>query len=100
MARLRHEQVEQPLLDAFFGRPFDFLTEILADNSRADFGEVANHALDVAAVIADLGVLGGFDFEKRRADQLGQPPGDLSLTDARRSDHDDVLGRDVFAQFR
>ena len=48
-------------------------------------------------MIADFGVLGGFNLEKRRADQLGQPAGDLRLTDAGGADHDDVLGRDVLA---
>jgi hypothetical protein len=31
-------------------------------------------------------------------DQLGQPAGDFRFADARRADHDDVLGRDVLPQ--
>ena len=50
-------------------------------------------------MIADLGVLGGLDLEERGADQLGQPAGDLGFADAGGADHDDVLGRDVLAQF-
>ena len=49
-------------------------------------------------MVADLGVLGRFDLEERRADELGQPAGDLGFADAGGADHDDVLGRDVLAQ--
>ncbi len=58
------------------------------------FDQVADHALHVAAVVADLGVLGGLDLDERRAGELGQPPGDLGLADAGGADHDDVLRRD------
>ena len=71
---------------------------LLADHADGDLGQVADHALHVAAVVADLGVLGGLDLEERGADELGQPAGDLGLADAGRPDHDDVLGRDVLAQ--
>ena len=73
---------------------------LLADHADGDLGQVADHALDVAAEVADLGVLGGLDLEERSADELGQPAGDLGFADAGGADHDDVLGRDVLAQLR
>ena len=62
----------------------------------AAFGEIADHALHVSADIADLGVLGRLHLDERRADELGEPAGDLRLSDAGGSLHDDVLGRDLF----
>ena len=62
------------------------------------FDQVADQALDVAAVVADLGVLGRLGLDERRADQHGQPAGDLGLADAGRADQHDVLGRDLPAQ--
>ncbi len=51
-------------------------------------------------MVADLGVLGRFDFQEGSADELGKPAGDLGFADAGRADHDDVFRRDVLAQFR
>ena len=68
------------------------------DHADGDLGQVADHAFHVAAVVADLGVLGGLDLEERGADELGQPAGDLGFADAGGADHDDVLGRHVLAQ--
>ena len=64
----------------------------------AIFDQVADHALDVAAVVADLGVLGRLDLDERGAGELGQPAGDLGLADAGRADHEDVLGRHFLPQ--
>ena len=66
------------------------------DDRRLD--QVADQALDVAAEVADLGVLGRLGLDERRADQHGQPAGDLGLADAGRADQHDVLGRDLGAQ--
>src|SRR5581483_9295509 len=65
----------------------------------ADFDKVANDLLDVAADIADLGELGGFDFEERRIGEPGEPARNLGLADAGRADHQDVLRKYFLAQF-
>ena len=67
----------------------------VAHQRDGDVEQVADHRFDVAAVVADLGVLRRLDLDERRADELRQPAGDLGLADAGRADHDDVLGRDV-----
>ncbi len=92
--------VEQPLLGAVSAaRALLLLAAPRATGLTADaLDQVADHALDVAAVVADLGVLGRLDLDERRADELRQPAGDLGLADAGRADQDDVLGRDVVAQ--
>ena len=77
---------------------FDQAPLLLANHANGDLRQIADHALHVAAVVAHFGVLGRLHFKEWRADQLGQPSGDLSFADARRSDHNDVLGGDVFAQ--
>ena len=68
------------------------------DQRHRRLDEVAHQALDVAAVIADLGILGRLDLHERRADELGQPAGDLGLAHAGRADQHDVLGSDLTAQ--
>src|SRR5690606_12770716 len=59
--------------------------------------EVADHRLDVAADVADLGELRGLDLDEGGAGEAGQPAGDLGLAHARRPDHDDVVGDDLLA---
>ena len=70
---------------------------MLAHQADGVLDQLADHALDVAAVVADLGVLGGLDLDERRAGERGQPAGDLGLADAGGADHEDVLGRDLLA---
>ena len=97
----RQQEVEQPLLGqrsrpARAPPPPSRLLTMLT----AELGEVADHRLDVAADVADLGVLGGLDLEERRLGEPGEPAGDLRLPDPGGADHDDVLRRDLVAQLR
>ena len=64
-----------------------------------DLDQVAHDLLDVAADIADLGELGGFDLEERRAGEPRQAARNLGLADAGRADHQDVLRQHFLAQF-
>jgi hypothetical protein len=45
-----------------------------------------------------LGELGRFDLDERRVGELGEAARDLGLADTGRTDHEDVLGRDLLAQ--
>jgi len=74
------------------------LSPSLAGLRDRDLQQVADDLLDVAAHIADLGELGGLDLEEGRARELGEAAGDLGLANARRPDHQDVLGLHLFAQ--
>ena len=94
----RHEQVEQLFHDALARLGLDLLALLLLDEADGRFGQVADHALDVAADVADFGILGRFDLNQRSADELGKLAGDLGLAHAGRADHDDVLRRDRLAQ--
>ena len=100
--RRRGQQIEQPLFDAAACFVFDFLPLALAHQRDGVLDQLADHALHVAAVVADFGVLRGLDLDERGAGQLGQPPGDFGLADAGGADHQDILGRDfaphVFGQ--
>ena len=96
----RQQQIEDPLLRrlprllAHFGDP------LLPHHVDRQLDEVAHHRLDVAADVADLGELRGFDLDERRLRQAREPPGDLGLADAGRADHQDVLRRDVLGHLR
>src|SRR5262249_13752791 len=63
-----------------------------------ELDQVANHRLDVASDVADLGELRGLDLDERRLRQARQPTRDLGLADAGRPDHQDVLRRNLFGQ--
>ena len=75
---------------------FDFF---LTDHIHRHPDQVADDGLDVPADIAHLGEFAGFDLEERRGRELGQPARDLGLSDARRSDHEDVFRGDLIGQF-
>src|SRR5215216_4858161 len=60
-----------------------------------DLGQLADHALDVAADIADLGKFRGFDLYERGIGYPGKAAGDLSLADTSRSDHQDIFGKHI-----
>ncbi len=72
----------------------------LAQHLHGQLYEVTHHGLDVASHVADLGELRSFHLDKRRLRQAGEPPSDLGLADAGRSDHEDVLRRHLLRQFR
>ena len=91
------QQVEEAFFDTPFGFGLDAFLLLFADQADGVFDQFADHAFDVAAVVADFGVFGGFDLDEWRAGQFGQPPGDLGFSDAGRADHHDVLGRDFLA---
>ena len=69
----------------------------IAHEPDARLKQVAHDLVDVAADVADLGELGGFNLDERGAGEPGQSPRDLGLADTRRADHQDVLGQDLLA---
>ena len=75
----------------------DFLHLFLAHEADGALDEVSHHALDVAADVTDLGVLGRLHLDEGRANELCKPARDLRLAHARGPLHDDVLGRDLVA---
>ena len=78
----------------------DFLHFLLAHHLDRSIHEVADDRLHVAADIAHLGELGGFDLDKGGVGQLGQSPGDFGLAHARWPNHQNILWRDFVAQLR
>src|SRR5262249_6935056 len=97
-ARVREEDVENALArvaDCGIAVEPRFL---IAHQLDADLGEIADDRLHIASDVSDLGELRGLDFEEWRTRQARQTPRDLSLSHAGRTDHDDVLRRDLVAQ--
>ena len=64
------------------------------------FRKVANHAFDVFSDVADFGVLGCLYLHEGGFDEFGKPTGNLRFTNARRTFHNDVFRRNLFANFR
>ena len=93
LGRGRDQQVQQPLLNALPGVVLDLFAFQIADQADGVFDQVANHALDIAAVIAHLGIFRGLDLDKRSAGELGQAARDFSFSHAGGADHHDVFRR-------
>ena len=96
----RQQQVEQALFGVQLGLVGNVFELLLAHHVDGDLHQVANHRLDVASDVADLGKLRGFDLQERRVRELGQAAGDLGFAHAGGAHHDDVLGNDFFRQLR
>ena len=96
----RQQEVEHALFGGLARLLADLGHALLADHVDGELGQIAHHRLDVAADVADLGVLRGFDLDEGRLREPGQPARDLGLADAGRPDHQDVLRRDLLGQLR
>ncbi len=88
---------QQAFFRRFFGLRGDFAAARLAQHDDGGFHQIAQDLVDVAADIANFGELGRFDFQERRAGDLGQPPGDLGFADTGRADHQNVFRGDLVA---
>ena len=97
-ARLGVQHVDDALDRGVFGGLLDVGAAFFADHADRGFGEIADHRLDVAPDVADLGVLRRLDLDERRTGERCEAPRDLGLADAGRSDHQDVLRDDLAAQ--
>ncbi len=73
---------------------FKFLFAHQADRV---FDELADHAFDVAAVVADFGVLRGLDLDERRTGERGEAASDFGFADARGADHENIFRGDLVA---
>ena len=95
----RQQQVEQALFRVEFGLVGNVFQLLFAHHVDGDLHQVADHGLDIAAHVADLGELRSFHLHEGRVGQLRQPARDLGFAHARGADHDDVLGDDFFGEF-
>ncbi len=98
-ARRGPDRRQEKVQKAFFGHGRglfpDLFRHFTFHHVDADFREVADDGVDIAAHVAHLGKLGGFDLEERRLDEPRESPGDLGLAYAGRPDHDDILRHDL-----
>src|SRR5256885_66448 len=94
----RTQRVEQPLFRELLRSLLHAGCHLRLDHVDGELGQVPDHRLHVAADVADLRVLRGFDLQERSLRELCQAPGDLGLSDAGGADHDDVLRRDLVPQ--
>ncbi len=98
MRLLADNRIEQPLFGGIVRLRLDLLALCLTHHDQRAFHKVANDLLDIAANIADLGELGRLDLQEGRIGKPRQASRHLRLANARRSDHQDILGRDLFSQ--
>jgi hypothetical protein len=98
--RRRQQQVEQPLLGGLLRLLADLDAALVPHHPDRELRQVANHRLDVASHVPDLGELRGLDLQEGGVRQLREAARDLGLAHAGRPDHQDVLRGDVFGQLR
>ncbi len=72
---------------------------LVLDETNGNFHEVADYALYVATDVADFGKLCRFHLDERRFDDLCESSCDFRFTNARRTFHNDVFGRDFLSHF-
>jgi hypothetical protein len=92
---LRREEVDELLLGCVLRLVEDPLAPLVLHEPDRRLDEVARDRLDVAADVADLRELRRLHLHERGVDEARHPAGDLGLADPRRSDHQDVLRRDL-----
>mmetsp|Transcript_71531 Transcript_71531/g.141837 ORF Transcript_71531/g.141837 Transcript_71531/m.141837 type:complete len:217 (+) Transcript_71531:1099-1749(+) len=93
-----HQRVEELLLNLLLHLLLDFLHGARLGHGKPRVGQVPNNLVDVLSDEPHLRELGRLHLDKRCAGHLSQAARDLSLADASRSDHQDVLRHDVFPQ--
>src|SRR5262245_3231262 len=91
------QSVEHALLGIELGLGGDLFALGIAHEPDARFEQIAHDLIDVAADVTHFGEFGGLDLDEGRARELGQAPRNLSLADAGRADHEDVLGQNLLA---
>ena len=77
----------------------DFIELFLAHHVDGGLDQVADHGFDVAADVADFGVLRSFHFHEGAAGEARQAAGDFRLADAGGTDHQNIFGQNVFGHF-
>ena len=94
---LADKRVEHAAFGIDLGPGRDLLAPLLAGHHDGRLDEVADDRFDVAADIADFRELRRLDLHERRVRQPGQPPRDLGLADAGRTDHQNVFRQHLLA---
>ncbi len=81
----RQQQIEQPIFGRLPRLRPQFFEPLVAHHRDRQLHQVADHRLDVAPDVADLGELRGLDLDEGRLRQPRQPSGDLGLAHAGRA---------------
>ena len=72
---------------------------MLTDEFDADVSKIADDRIHIAADITHFGEFGGFDFDEGCIGQTGETPRNFGFANAGRTNHEDVLWRDLVAQW-
>ena len=78
----------------------DFVQFFFAHHVDGGFHQIADHGLDVAADVADFGVLGGLHFHEWAARQACQAARDFRLAHAGGPDHQNIFRQHFLGHLR
>ena len=96
--RRRQQEIEQALFGGLLGALGHFVELFLAHHVDRGFHQIADHRFDVAAHVADFGVLRRFDFDERAAREARKAAGDFRLAHAGGPDHQDIFRQDFLGK--
>ena len=86
-----HQKVHELLLGGLGGPVGHPGAALVLHETDGRVDEVARDGIDVSPDVAHLRELGRLDLHERRVHEAREPPRDLGLPDACRTDHEDVL---------
>ncbi len=98
--RRRKQEIEHAFFRGLLGAVGDFVEFFLADHVDGSLDEIADHRFHIAADVADFGVFRSFDLDERAAGEARQPARDFCFSHAGRPNHQNILGQNVFRDFR
>ena len=97
--RTGQEEIHEPGFRGRAGSLLHSLVFFLAHHMNGDIEEIADHGFHIAAHVTHFREFRGFHLYKGSSAQFGQTARYFGLAAARGTHHDDVLGRNLIAQF-
>jgi len=97
IARRRQQRIEDAIFGSILRLVPDFARGCFARFLDGNFHQIPDDGIDVAPNVTHFCEFGGLDLDERCLRELCQTARDLRLTDAGRTDHEDILRRDLLA---
>mmetsp|Transcript_76483 Transcript_76483/g.205990 ORF Transcript_76483/g.205990 Transcript_76483/m.205990 type:complete len:360 (+) Transcript_76483:886-1965(+) len=91
LRRIASENVKDTVLHCRLNLSLELFAHFIPLQSDGNFNEILDDGVNILAVEADFGVFCCFDFDERRATELGQSPCNFSLPDSGWPDHQNIF---------
>src|SRR5256885_1445606 len=98
--RRRKQEIEHAFFRGLLGAVRDFVEFFLSDHVDGGFHKIADHRFHIAPHVTNFRVFRSFDLDEGAAGEAGQAARDFCLSHAGGANHQNVLGQNVFGDFR